>query len=684
MQTWRHGYRIGFPLLVLLGLLLFLALPDAAGARLTRITAESATQIDLPAFGDTGPYLKVTGTFEGELDPADRRNAVIADIGLAPQSGGKVRYRSTFFLLRPVDLAKGNDKLFYDFGNRGNKRVLQWLNDGTPTNDPSTAAHFGNGFLMREGYTVALNGWIGDARPGPNVMSVELPVPVNPDGSSITGRVVAELVADEGDTTIDLPYAAATTDASNGTLTVRERQTDPRVELEGWSYAGDRQISFPGPAKPGWIYEFVYTGKDPTVMGMGHAVTRDFLSFLKHDTADDFGNPNPVASPGGIEAIYAWGRSNGGRVQRDFLRWGFNEDEDGEMVFDGLMPYATGSGGHMWMNERFSQPTASARKHERHYVREPEFPHTFPVRTDPLTGRTDGILRRCLETGTCPKVFNVDGGNEYWNKSSSLNHTDAFGRDLDIDRRAPNVRLYSIAGIDHNTEFDEGPELVQECQQMTNPIYNGPVFRALSVALDRWTTSGVEPPRSRVPRSRNGTLVPPERVRFPSIPATSYAGWPSLPAVEYTPEVMNRNQPLDYSKVPAEPIGDREYDVRVSQVDRDGNDVAGIRLPFLQVPLGTHTGWSLLHEGAGHPDSCGQHGQFVPFAFTRAERLAAGDPRLSVNERYPTHEDYVDAVARAARRLVRQRLLLPEDERRIVERADRVGVNLWLSQAPRP
>jgi hypothetical protein len=670
--------------LVLLGLILVLVLPRSADARLTKITAETATEIDLPAFGATGPYLKIAGTFEGEIDPADRRNAVIADIELAPRVDGKVRYKSTFFLLRPVNLAEGNDRLFYDFGNRGNKRILQWLNDGTASNNPSTAAHFGNGFLMRKGYSVALSGWIGDAEPGPDIMSVDLPIAKNPDGTTITGPVVAELVAEASDTTIDLPYEAASTDAGNGVLTVRERQTDPRVPVSGWSYENSTRIAFPGPAKPGWIYEFVYTGKDPKIMGMGHAVTRDFLSFLKHDTADDFGNANPLANPGGIRAIYAWGRSNGGRVQRDLLRWGFNEDEDGKIVIDGMLPYATGSGGHMWMNERFSQPTASSRKHERHFVREPEFPHTFPVRTDPLTGQRDGILRRCLATGTCPKVFNIDGGNEYWNKSSSLNHTDAFGRDLDIDRRAPNVRIYSIAGIDHNTEFDEGPEWVEECQQMTNPLYNGPVFRALSVVMDRWVTRGERPPSSRVPRSANGTLVRPEHVRFPFIPATNYAGWPALPAVEYTPEVMNRNAPLDYSQVPAVPIGDREYDVRVSQVDRDGNDVAGIRLPYLQAPLGTHTGWSLLEKGAGYPDSCGQHGQFIPFAFTRAERRAAGDTRLSINERYRTHEHYVGAVARAARTLVNQRFLLREDEKRIVEKADRLGVNLWLSQAPRP
>ena len=652
-----------------------------AEARLIRITVESTAEVHFPSFGATGPYLKIAGSFEGELDPADRRNAVIADIGLAPLASGKLTYKSTFFILRPADLSKGNGKLFYDFGNRGNKRFHQWLNDGTATNDPSTAEHFGNGFLMRQGYSVALNGWAGDVNPGTNVMSVELPVAVNPDGTEITGKYYAELVAGSAASTgINLLYETADMSPANGRLTVRERQTDAKEEVTGWSYVNSRRITFPGPAKPGWIYEFVYTAKNPKIMGIGHAVTRDFLSFLKHAVMDDVGNENPLAmGPAGLRAIYSWGRSNGGRVERDFLRWGFNEDEDGRIVIDGMMPYATGAAGLLWMNFRFSQPGASSRKHERHFAREPEFPQTFPVMTDPLTGQTDGILMRCLATDTCPRFFNIDGGNEYWNKSSSLNHTDAFGNDLDMERLAPNVRLYSIASIDHNTEFNERPASLAACQQMTNALYNGPIFRALLVALDRWVTSGKRPPKSRVPLSRDGTLIPPEELNFPSIPPTAYAGWPALPATQYTPEVMNRNAPLDFSKVPPEVIpGVGEYTVLVSQVDEDGNDVAGIRLPYLEAPLGTHTGWSLRQAGEGFPDSCGQHGQFIPFARTKAERMAAGDPRLSIEERYRNHGAYIRAVEHAAKKLVKQGFLLKEDRDRIVAAAARHGFDLWL------
>jgi hypothetical protein len=531
---------------------------------------------------------------------------------------------------------------------------------------------------MRHGFIVAMNGWAGDVEPGADVMSIEVPVASNRDGTPIVGKVVAESIPSESAAdTMDLPYAAAHTSGSNGTLTMRERYEDRRIQVAGWKWVNPRRISFPGPPRAEWIYEFVYDARDPTVMGIGHAATRDFLAFLRTAERDDFGNPNPVAMPGGIRAIYSWGRSQGGRVERDFLYWGFNEDETGRIVIDGMMPYATGAAGRMWMNFRFAQPTVSAQHHSRHHSREPEFPHTFPVLTDPLTGQTDGILRRCLASRTCPKFFAIDGANEYWQKSSSLNHTDGSGRDLDISRLAPNVRVYSIAGIEHNTVFDERPALLAACQQMTNPLYNGPVFRALAIALDRWVVGGVLPPPSRVPGRSDGTLVPAGEVRFPAIPATAYAGWPALPAVEFQPRSASHNVPMDFSRVPPEHRPGRQYVVLVSQVDRDGNELGGIRLPHLQAPLGTHTGWSLMKPGAGGPDLCGQNGQFIPFANTRAERVAANDPRLSLEERYPSPDAHVMAVSRAAAELVEQGFLLEEDEKRIVTAAKDRGFLLW-------
>ena len=318
----------------------------------------------------------------------------------------------------------------------------------------------------------------------------------------------------------------------------------------------------------------------------------------------------------------------------------------------------------------------SGRSHEA------ELPHTWAVRHDPLTGASDGELERCLFTDSCPKIFNVESANEYWNKSSSLNHTDAYGQDLPVDELAANARLYFISSIQHNTEFDLQATLPRACQQPVNPLYNGPVFRALAVALDQWVSFGIAPPRSVVPMARDGTLVPPQAVRFPHIPARSYAGWPALPVVEFNAKAMNVNLAYDFSKVPPEPTGAR-YTTLVPQVDGDGNDMAGVRLPFLQAPLGTFTGWSLIKQdfGGAEPDICGQLGQFIPFAASKAERMAAGDPRPSIEERYPTRADYVNAVSDAAASLVRQRFLLIEDYDRMVQAAIDKGTELWKPDA---
>jgi hypothetical protein len=663
----------------------------SAEARLVRINVDPPTVVDLPAFGATGPCLKISGTFEGELDPFDAHNASIADISRAPLSNGKVRYTSTFYVLRPLDLAKGNRRLFYDFGNRGNKRILEWFNDGKESNDPTTAADFGNGFLMRSGYSVAWNGWAGDVAVGPHKMSITLPVAIKADGMPITGEVLAELIPRaRDDTKFRLPYPASTTTPTNGKLTLRQRQADPRIAVADWNWVNDREIAVPAPARIEWIYEFVYEAREPKVMGIGHAATRDFVSFLEYAEKDDFGNPNPLAmtglrarlgderAPRNIEAVYSWGRSQGGRVQRDFVLYGFNQDEANRTVFDGMMPYATGSGGNMWMNFRFSQPTVSAQQHSRRFSHEPELPHTFAVMKDPITGETSGTLQSCLASDTCPKLFSIESANEYWNKSSSLNHTDAEGKDLRTEDLAGNVRHYFIASIQHNTVFDAAARGARACQQLVNPLYNGPVFRALSVALDEWVRFGIRPPDSVVPQARNGTLVPPEAVRFPAIPATAYEGWPKLPAVQFNPQVINVNVALDFTKVPPQPKGPR-YATLVPQVDRDGNDLGGIRLPYLQAPLGTFTGWGVIKQelGGATPDICQQLGQFIPFANTKAERLTVSDRRLSIEERYASQGEYVRAVKEAASTLVRRRFLLIEDYDRMVEAALQKGTDLW-------
>ena len=355
-------------------------------------------------------------------------------------------------------------------------------------------------------------------------------------------------------------------------------------------------------------------------MGIGHAATRDFVSFLKYADKDDAGNANPLAMAptcdarlsatsarrANVDAIYTWGRSQGGRVQRDFIRYGFNQDEDNRMVFDGMMPYATGSGGNMWMNFRFSQPTVSAQQHSRRLSHEPELPHTFAVMKDPLTGETSGMLQSCLASDTCPKLFNIESANEYWNKTSSLNHTDAYGKDLRTEDLAANVRHYFIC--QHPAQYRVRRHGRGRRAPASSSSIRSTTDRCSARSRSRSTSgcaSACEPPDSVVPQARNGTLVPPQAVRVSRDPGDGLRGWPKLPAVQFNPQAMNVNVLLDFAKVPPQPKGP-QYTTLVPQVDRDGNDLGGIRLPYLQAPLGTFTGWGLLKQeyGGATPDIC--------------------------------------------------------------------------------
>jgi len=633
--------------------------------------AVSAVQVEreevLPA-EVTGayPYLKVVGRFRGGVDPADPRNAVIADVALAPRLDGRARYEADFYLLRPLDPAAGNGKLYYDFLNRGNKRILQWLNDAVPSGDPTTRAEFGHGWLMRQGYAVAWSAWQGDVKPGGGRMTIDLPVAVQPDGSPIVGPVVAERVPeDPSSTELLLPYPAARVEATNGRLSVRERSGDPRQPLDGWQWDGPRRIRLPEPVRPWHIYEFVYEARDPLVLGLGHAAMRDFVSLLKYGAAEGVG---PAILPERPRQVYAWGRSLGGRIQSDFLYWGFNEDEQGRQVFDGMMLYATGAG-RVWLNQRFGQPSVSCHGHARRYSPEHEFPHRHAVATDPLTGRTDGLLARALASNSCPRIVHTNSAYEYWIKGGALLHTDGQGHDVDVDAETPQVRVYLFASLEHQTPFDAVPRAVPQAQQLTNPLYNGPAFRALAVALDRWVSEGVPPPASRVPRRADGTLVPPDEVAFPSLPSTRHGELPPRPPLRLEPATLKPIALLDFAEAPPRVVNPAAYWVGVSQVDADGNEVAGLRLPDLVAPLGTYAGWNPLLPGLGYPDNADMLGLFVPFATTRAERLASDDPRPSLEERYGNQAGYVAAVETAARALEAEGLLLAEDRERLVAAA---------------
>jgi hypothetical protein len=406
----------------------------------------------------------------------------------------------------------------------------------------------------------------------------------------------------------------------------------------------------------GAIYEYLYPARDPIVMGLGLAAMRDVVSFLRREAADDVGTPNPLGGPAAgsaIERVLAYGPSQSGRFLRDFLWQGFNEDEHGHRVFDGVIPHTPGSR-KTFTNVAFAQPDRVQRQHEDHLYPGDQFPFTYTTRFDAVSGETDGLLARCLASDTCPKVMQTDSATEFWQGRASLVVTDETGHDVELPE---NTRVYLFSSIRHAPGASSGM-----CQQPLNPALYNPALRALLVALDHWVSRDIAPPASRHPKVADGTLVP-------SLPQAEQ-GFPAIPGVTYS-GLVNELAELDTSVQPPTPIPGHEYVVLGPQVDQDGNDIAGIRLPDIAVPLGTHTGWNLRRAGFAEGELCRntESGSFIPFKTTRAERLATGDPRRSLEERYRTHANYVGEVERAARGLVRQGFLLTEDAERLIQEA---------------
>ena len=655
----------------------------AAEAQITRIVIDPARS-ESPTFegrtfgsnGSVGQYEKLRGTAYGELDPADPRNAVITDLQLAPRNArGKVEYSMDVFILKPIDLGKGGHKVILDVNNRGEMRIAA-LNDAPMTNNPSTAAHAGNGFVMNLGYTVVGNGWDFGASRENDGMTIRVPVAKNRDGSSITGPSYEYIVFDDARSVrYELTYPAATLDTSKATLTVRARLDDPPVTVpaSGWEYVDEKSIRLlpaGSPFRQSYIYEFTYTAKDPLVTAVGLAATRDFISFLRHADKDASGTPNPLA--GDIRSVYTFSISQPTRALNDFLALGFNQDERRGRVIDGMLKWTGGGSGNQ-INYRFAQTGRTERNRQNHLYPEGIFPFAYPVLTDHVSGRTGGRIARCAASDTCPQAFDANPSTEYWVKAGSLLHTDTRGNDLpDPD----NVRFFMISGLSHGVGNVTSKGT---CQQFLNPTSPFPALRALLVALDQWVTQGTAPPPSHVPRHADHTMV--QAVTRPGhqtgIVPQEALGWPSIPGVTYAGLITTRYF-LDFgpaldkgivSNYPSSPAGRAAYPVFVSKVDRDGNEVAGVRLPPVEAPIATTTGWALRRADFGGNDGCEANGQHIAFKTTRAERTAAGDPRLSLEERYTNHEGYVAAVTKAAQKLQNQRLLLPADVQQYIERA---------------
>jgi Alpha/beta hydrolase domain len=643
-----------------------LCVAPSAQARVTQvvITATETPTFGGKSFGAAGQYERISGQIVGEVDPNDPLNAIIVDIDLAPKNpNGTVTYSTDFQILRPIDRAKGNKRLIYEITNRGRTNVLETLNDSKTGNDTATSGDAGNGFLMRQGYIVLESGWDFSAPRNGKLFTATVPIAKNPDGSSITGPNTEEFVIDKEATPAAqrLTYPAASADKSKASLTVRRNYADAPtpVPATDWDYVDAKlnavkltsgKFGAPGSFGPTALYEFTYVAKDPVVASLGLAAIRDIATYLRNAETDDKGVPNPLA--GDVAFIYSFCSSQPCRTMHDYVQLGFNQPERAAgaapPAFDGILNWKAGGSG-LFINYRFSQPVRTHRQHIGRWTPEYQFPFADQKVTDTVTGKTDFRLRRCEATATCPKTFEANSSNEYWAKASSMMQTDSLGHDLG---GVANVRYYLLASLPHGA--GNGPGI---CAQPRNPLRPNAALRALLVDLDAWVTAGTAPPADRLPRVADGTLarpLPQEASGFPRIPGVVYNG------VHHTGDLWDFGPDVDkgfVSVLPPRLIG-TPYPVFVPRADADGNDIGGVRLPEVAVPVATYTGWALRADGL---DGCDAAGQKIAFAKTKAERLAAGDPRPSLEERYADHGAYVSAVTRAAQALKAERFLLDED-----------------------
>ena len=695
---------------------------DPADARITQIQINTRVlAYGGASFGSVGQYETLRGVAYGEVDPDDPLNEVITDIKLAPRNArGMVEYDMDFWISRPADMTRANGTLLHDVPNRGRVRSLEINVRGSGDNNA------GDGFLQRQGYTLADNGWQGDVDTG---LQIRLPVARNKNGSEITGRVRAEYIvnapASTQDVTTPPAYEAVSTSNAGATLTRRVRQDDPREPIANsdWAFADCSAVPFPGVPSTtkiclngnfdsNHIYELLYDAKSPMVLGLGFAATRDFISFLRNsngastgqcgkhgdkgrgrddddddEAADGHGRrhgPCPAAGPmpenplgDSIQNAIIYGSSQSGRWIRTFIQLGFNQDENRNLVVEGAIPHKASNRGAF--NVRFGQPDRlSGTQHTERQYPGAESPQSWGVSHDKISGVTGGQLDRCRKTHSCPKIFHTNTDTEYWQALMALNTTDSESKhDLKIPK---NVRIYLFSGTRHGGgDVTAQPPTVipnppANCQLRTNsnPFIHGQ--RALLVALRDWVVDGTEPPPSLYPTLDSGMLAPLSDIHYPYIPAVNF----TLAGITMQKFHLDRG-PLfnveDIAGVMREPPLKRgAYTVRQPQVDADGNTIAGLPSTNMLVPLGTYLGWNVRKAGFSEGDSCDLTGAFVPFFRTLAERQAAIDPRPSLQERYPTHADYVAKVTAAANSLVGRRLLLPEDAAFLINQANAAAV----------
>jgi hypothetical protein len=685
----RGILRVGVASLVTAGMLAGASIADARTTRIQILTR--ATAFGGYSFPGVGQYEVITGIATGEVDPTDPKSTVIVDVSLAPRlPDGNVQYQHNFYILKLLDLSTGNHKMMYEPPNRGRKTYQELNRTPHGGNDPAALTEgptspfpgeLGNSFLWSRGYTTVWSGWENNLGPLNGLTATAaLPIAKNANGSAITGPGYEYIVSPGATFTLAYPAASASQDTSNAKLTHRIHLDDlPQTLLPSdWAYtdASNTAIKLTsGSFVANDIYEFSYVAKNPTVNGLGFAAIRDFNSFLRYAAHDDFSTPNPLA--GDVTKIYTETSSQPARTLNDFTHLGFNEDEDGKEVFDGMMQWI-GAGDGINMNYRWSQTKRTERNRQEELYLEGLFPFANQTTFDAISGETDGRFKKCAATNTCPLAMEFYSSNEYWVKAGSLMSTDPTGR-FDLPDH-PDARLYLLSSKQHGGPGD--PTSRGLCQQFLNPLQSEQVQRALWEDLDQWSTQGVEPPPSRVPLLSDGTLVPPPPAadgRYVGIPGVTYTGLKTTRyrfnygGSFYVTGIPTINPPIITPPYEDNPLNGPIYPSYVPKVDSDGNDIAGIRLPDLTVPLATYTGWG-LRSGVWANDGCEASGQYIPFQATKAQRIAAGDPRPSVQERYPSFAMYRAAVMNAIDGLVKDRFMLCEDTEAVFSRLLQAGL----------
>jgi hypothetical protein len=652
---------------ILTAALLLALTPSLAEARVVRLRIESREVVlNGRPFGAGGPYEKLVGRVDFGLDPTLPANDIIVDLKLAPRNArGEVEASADFYLLKPLDPRRGNGRLFYEVGNRGGKSMLTTFQKAAASLNPKTEAEFGDGALMQQGFTLLWMGWQWDVPMRPGTMRMEMPIATE-NGKRINGLVRGNFILNERAATASLAdrnhqgYLAIEPNAPENVMTVRDEPTAKGqvVPRSRWRFTDGLTVALEGGFEPGRIYDVVYKTSDPRVLGCGLAGTRDLISFFKYDTSPD--NPSP-----GLKHAIGWGVSQSGRFLRHFVYQGFNADEQGRQVFDGVFDQVGGAGRGSF-NHRFGQASRDALQFFNILFPVDLFPFTDGPSTDPETGKVDSLLARAVATNTVPKLFHLLTNSEYFNRAGSLVHTDPTGTK---DAELPSTtRVYMIASAPHGPgpfppASNTGGGMVGRAA--LNPLDYRPAVRALFRALDRWVVEDTPPPPSAYPKIADGTLTSPERAGWPAVPGFQL---PQHPLRAYH---LNFGADWDKGIVSVDPpeVG-KPFGFGVPAVDADGNVRAGIRLPDIAVPLATQAGWNYRHASIGAPDRlAGEIGSYIPFAQTRAARERASDPRPSIEERYRGRDDYVGKLAASALDLVERGYLLPEDVPDLLKRA---------------